>query len=126
MANSESVALPTKREVHIKDFTVFVCGSPNWESKVKTTNCCFYRSDVSRCEQNEHGFPCDVMRHISRRAQSGTSDCLRSKLHLVRASSGEKRKAVLFRTALWLSAWCELVTHAYHRRWYWALNRGNT
>ena len=94
MANSESVALPTELEVHIKDFTVFVCGSPNWESKVKTTNCCFYRSDVSRCEQNERGLPREVMRDKSRRARSGTSDSLRSKRHLERSGSRSKEKGL--------------------------------
>ena len=74
----------------------FSCGSPNWESEAKITECCFCRSDVSRCEQYELSLLNEIVRHISRRALSGTSDRLRSKHHLVSSGSWSKRKSSSF------------------------------
>ena len=75
-----------------QSFSELLYGSPNWESEAKTTKCCFYRSDVSRCEQFELSLLNDEVRHKSRRAHSRTSDRLRSKHHMVRASSGKRKK----------------------------------
>ena len=73
------------------------CGSPNWESKIKITECCFYRSDVPRCEKNE---PNVLRRRSSTQkwtgCEAGTCDSLRSKRHLVRAGWGEKKKSSSF------------------------------
>ena len=57
-------------------FKLLRLGSPNWESEVKTTKCCFYRSDVSRCEQFELSLLNEKVLHKSRRARSGTSDIM--------------------------------------------------
>ena len=39
------------------------------ESERKTVDNYFSRSDVPRCEQNEEGLPCEVMRHKSGRGK---------------------------------------------------------
>ena len=56
--------LPAKRVCPFHDLR-----RREWESKAKTTECCFHRSDVSRCEQSEQGLPCEAMRHKSRRGK---------------------------------------------------------
>ena len=62
------------QQVKKQSFSELLYGSPNWESKVKTTKCCFYLSDVLRCEQFELCLLNEEVRHKSRRARSGTGD----------------------------------------------------
>ena len=50
------------------------CGIlPGEESERKTVDNYFSRSDVPRCEQNEVGLPCEVMRHKSGRGKFAIS-----------------------------------------------------
>ena len=50
------------------------CGIlPGEESERKTVDNYFSRSDVPRCEQNEEGLPCEVMRHKSGRGKFAIS-----------------------------------------------------
>ena len=97
-------------------------GSPNWESESKTAKCCFWRSDVSRCEQYELSLLNETMRQISRRALSGTSDsciplcgigrseemaCAKSTVSVIRWNIIPSRPfTVSLRSKQWLSSWC--------------------
>ena len=49
-----------------------------WESKAKTTECCFNRIDVSRCESDEPSVAGEGRRHESRRGSVAARKCLKT------------------------------------------------
>ena len=95
---------PFGKQKKKQSFSELLYGSPNWESEVKTTKCCFCRSDVSCCEQFKLSLLNEEVRHKSRRAHSGTSDIMHT------TAGGIERREEMMRAISTASVILENIT----------------